>query len=317
MKRRLSFLNEEDLPEYSNTINKKKEKVITISQGNYSSLIVSPIDAPGICYLPYLTKEANLTYGVRIIQEENNSKAQQLDFETKIQTTHTKEGEYCYQINKSDIYINNELPNTTIEELANICGGVLYPIVIGFLDYKIKNPIEIKERWNKLKKEILNKFQGEYVAKYVTATEKIIENVNAMNRALGQDIFLSLLKHIAETRAYDKNLKSEVVFNFPIIPFTNPIRYVGVQTVQKYYTEYNTVKVEYKGEIADNRSIMDLKNKKRFNMQVSKEKTIPQGNCNLQYDLDRKTGMLKFCRSTVTINLDGNNISTTIIINEL
>ncbi|MFC5048284.1 hypothetical protein ACFSTE_02565 [Aquimarina hainanensis] len=317
MKQRLSFFNQEDLPEEFNNSVKRKEKVVLISQGHHSSLVWYPTKKQEIFYIPYLTQYSNLTYGVRIIQQQGNLEPQQLDFEITIQGINNQDGIYCYHIDRKQVYINNNIPDTTVEELASMCGEVLYPVLIDFFDYTIKNSKQIKERWDTLKKKIYNSFQGEYVEKYITATEKVIQNEVILNRALKQDMFLALFTHIAETRAYDKNLTAEVLFNFPIIPFTTPIRYVGEQSVQKQYTPYNTIQVTYKGKITDDRGVAELRNKKRFSTQTSTEKIMPKGNCNLQYDLDRKTGMLKFCTAEITIDLDGDLRSNIITINEL
>lgn len=315
MGKRLSFLIEEDLPDSKS--NFAKEKVVTLTQGRFSSLIDYPLkNNPNNNYVLHNVSDLDVVYGVRVLWKEN-SKQQQLDFDMDISILNSDDT-YSYQLNRNQVYLNNSLPDTTIEELANTCGNVLYPTLIDFQDYSITNSSEIKNRWIKLKKDIKGKFQGDYVNNYLNAMDEILNSELSINLALKQDIFLSLWRHIVETRVYDEQLKSKVIFNFPMIPFSNPIRYKGTQYLEKYYTKYNTIKTRLSGTIADNRSVKDLKERKKFPTEKNNsERLIPEGDCNLEYDLDRKTGILKFCTAEINLKLGEEIKSFKVIINQL
>ncbi|WP_299223441.1 hypothetical protein [uncultured Aquimarina sp.] len=308
-------MNQEDLPNSKSS--KNQERLVTVSQGRNSSLNLYPSKEDiNIRYIPYNIKNINLNYGVRIIQEQNDLQNQQLDFEVNVSVIED-EDIYAFKISRSQVYVNNNSPNTTIDEIANLCGGVLFPVLIDFYDYTIKNIPEIKGRWFELKKTLKKRFQGDYITNYIYSMEQTLKNDLAINQALRQDMFLSIWKHTLETRAYDEMLRSKVIFNFPIMPYTNSIRYEGNQDVKKHYTTYNTIKTILKGKIAENRSVNDLKNKKRFSTEATVEGSKPEGDCDVEYDLDRKTGVLKFFKSKTTIKLEKDSRFTTLIINEL
>ncbi len=315
---RLTFLLDEDLPESHPKSTKGREQLVELRQGYIdTSRIVSPSeDTKQVRYFHIKLEGLDLNYGIRHIEERNGTTVQ-FDYETKV-SYKNENGTGCYVITKGKTYINNKLPNTVMEELAADCGAVLYPLEVSVSNFSIINTAAIKARWKRLKKELERKYQGTYISNYLEAMSKRLTNDLALNTALNQDLFLSLFKHAAKVKAYHNDLSAQVVFYAPLVPYTRPVRYKGDQNVESHYTRYNTIKTVFKGEVAEHRSCKALKAGQAYALHTPTTAELPKGDCTLAYDTDRYTGMLKFCKATMHLELEEEEqTKTTLHINEL
>jgi len=160
---------------------------------------------------------------------------------------------HLFEINRKSIYINNEVPDTVMDELAAKTAEVLYPLKIvvdesgKWID--IYNYDEIESRWKGKKEEILDYYEGEVTENYIDHTETAFESAVTLFKSISSDYFLRAFfngVHINYTADYA--LKNEVYF--PLEKDEESLFKVK-QKIDPFLDESFFVKVEQKGEYVD------------------------------------------------------------------
>src|SRR6478752_1823072 len=99
-----------------------------------------------------------------------------------------------YQVDRTPVFINDQEPDTLAEELAAKIGAVIYPLQLETntqgLAIKIQNHGEIMGRWNTLKADLLEYYEGEVFLKYIQLSEQSLLAEEILLEKLGQDWFL-------------------------------------------------------------------------------------------------------------------------------
>lgn len=120
----------------------------------------------------------------------------------------------------SDVYINDKLPDLSMEELAYEAGKVFYPLVVE-VDKKgnligIRNYEQIANRW---KKDILPpiqlRYSGKIVNTYLERMGKVIACQSSMEDVLKKDLFFNFYFSTVY-RNYSPEFKTEDRILFPI-----------------------------------------------------------------------------------------------------
>ena len=102
---------------------------------------------------------------------------------------------HLFEINRSsDIYINGKMPDTMMDGLAAKTAEVLYPLKIVVDEFgkwiDIYNYTEIENRWGKIKRGILDYYEGEVVEKYIEHVECTLESSERLLSSFRSDYFL-------------------------------------------------------------------------------------------------------------------------------
>lgn len=160
---------------------------------------------------------------------------------------------HLFEINRKSIYINNEVPDTVMDELAAKTAEVLYPLKIvvdesgKWID--IYNYDEIESRWKGKKEEILDYYEGEVTENYIDHTETAFESAVTLFKSISSDYFLrAFFNGIHINYTADYALKNEVYF--PLEKDEESLFKVE-QKIDPLLDESFFVKVEQKGEYVD------------------------------------------------------------------
>jgi hypothetical protein len=161
---------------------------------------------------------------------------------------------HLFEINRgSEIYINGKMPDTMMEELAIKTAEVLYPLKIVVDEFgkwiDIHNYNEIESRWERIKNEILDYYEGEVADAYIEKTENSLENSETLLESLRSDYFLRAFFngiHVEYTAEY--SFKEEV--SFPLEKDEEAI-FTVQQKIAPFLDDSDLIKVEQKGEYID------------------------------------------------------------------
>ena len=163
---------------------------------------------------------------------------------------------HLFEISRESIYINNEIPDTIMDELAAKTAAVLYPLKIVVDEFgkwiDLHNYSEIVSRWKDVKTEILDYYEGEVTQIYIDHTENALENIDTLLKSLASDYFLRAFFngiHISYTSDYA--FKNDV--SFPLEKDEESLFKVE-QTIDPFLDDFYLVKVEQKGNYKDGES---------------------------------------------------------------
>ena len=204
--------------------------------------------------LPFLPAGSQKKYDVKYIIEEGDQ-IDTLNFEVNVKwVAIDKNGFHLFEINRSSpIYINNTEPDTIMDELAAKTAQILYPLQV-VVDSSGKwvdvyNYNEIVHRWDKLKSELLEYYEGEVTRTHVNHTDKYIQPKANLQIALNSDYFLRAFFngiHVAYTPEY--TFENNVTF--PLVKEEEAL-FIVQQKVAPYLDESSCIKVEQKGDYVD------------------------------------------------------------------
>lgn len=146
---------------------------------------------------PRLNK-LNHAYWFRYIIEDKKSVT---EVKYKVLVRHIRqetEETDLYLINRiSDVYINDELPNLCMDELAYETGKVFYTMVVE-IDKKaqrvaLRNYEQIKNKWiNTIRPYVVLRYGGEVGNRYLTQMDKVIGDKNRIEEIFKNDLFIQL-----------------------------------------------------------------------------------------------------------------------------
>ncbi|MFD2908242.1 hypothetical protein ACFSX9_05790 [Flavobacterium ardleyense] len=176
----------------------------------------------------------------------------------------TSEGDFIFEINRiSKTFINDEETSTIADELAEKTNAVLYPLEVVVNDEGnwtgISNYKAIKTRWKKVKKKILDEYEGEWVEQYLLLNEETLEEEASLVNSLKKDWFLKSYFNTIYIY-YTNKLHIETHALFPLLTNCDALVYNVEQKINEFLDDYNLIRIEQNGILADERSKTDLEN---------------------------------------------------------
>ena len=234
----------------------------TYNQEKLSLIPQVPFERP--YHLAYKSTQVSNNYGVMYTilsgKEENTIK-----FECNVAFKRVNlEGDYIFEINRiSKTFINNEETSSIADELAEKTSAVLYPLEVIVNDEGnwtgINNYKEITSRWKKVKKRILDEYEGEWIEQYLLLNEETLEEEASLVNSLKKDWFLnSYFNAIYVYYTHKCNFETQV--SFPLLTNCDALVYKVEQKINEFLDEYNLIRIEQNGILADVRSKTDLEN---------------------------------------------------------
>lgn len=194
----------------------------------------------------------NVFYNFSDGESENN-----ISFQTSIKSIENKSNinGHIVEIDRTSItLIDNEEPELVIDDLAIVTTKVIYPLQI-IVNYRgnfvgIRNYEEIINRWEIVKENIHNNFEGQQTEKYISWTEETLQSKETLLTALKKDWFLKV--YFAEIYIkYYSNYKINTTFYFPIISDLEGYEYKIVQEMNKYCDDESQLTISQTGKIYD------------------------------------------------------------------
>jgi hypothetical protein len=206
--------------------------------------------------LPFLPHEISKEYKVEYTTEVGDQ-IDTIEIEVSVKWLASDKNKFhLFEINRQSIYINNEIPDTVMDELAAKTATVLYPLKIvvdesgKWID--IHNYSEIIGRWQDVKAQILDYYEGEIIQIYIEQTESALENIDTLLKSMASDYFLRAFfngLHVVYTDDYA--FENDVFF--PVQKDEESL-FVVEQKIDPFLEESYLVKVEQKGGYKDNES---------------------------------------------------------------
>jgi hypothetical protein len=206
--------------------------------------------------LPFLPQEISNEYKVQYIAEVGD----QIDtIEMKVGVkwlASDKNKFHLFEISRESIYINDEIPDTVMDELAAKTAAVLYPLKIVVNEsgkwIDVHNYTEIVSRWKDVKTEILDYYEGEVIQIYIDHTENALENIDTLLKSLASDYFLRVFFNgIYRGYTVDYAFKNDV--SFPLEKDEESL-FTAEQKIDPFLDDSFLVKVEQKGNYKDSES---------------------------------------------------------------
>lgn len=197
------------------------------------------------------------TYGVVLVFQDEKQTRLQIHYEIDAICLEQVGRYYIFEINKKQVYINEKAPDTTIDELVERCGKVLYPLRIKVnslgLATTIINHEAIQNRWKIEQQKIKQSYKGKEVNLLLKNMDDILQDTNQTTALfLERDWFMTLFF----TSIYQNNKKSTK--QFPLIPYTPTVTYEINQSHKNYSHKEGDIIIEQKGKCIDTRSENDI-----------------------------------------------------------
>lgn len=149
-------------------------------------------------------------------------------------------------INKEEVFFNSHEPDTISELFANHITKALYPIETNVNEKLLGGDFfynfeDISVRWNNEKLKIADKYQSEATTLFLEKATKKLEQKFWLEQNIKNDWFWNLFFHpklisYGDTRSVKKELY------FSIIPYQDPVKFAGLQTIDKIPTDFFLLK---------------------------------------------------------------------------
>ncbi|MFV0346489.1 MAG: hypothetical protein ACK5IQ_09635 [Bacteroidales bacterium] len=217
---------------------------------NELKLVQSGMDGT-IYFKPY---NLDRTYGV-VIKRSEGDKTTQLHYKIHFRFVRmTKNDTFEIEIEKQQVYINNQAPDLIAEQLAEECGSVLYPLRLEIARsakiLSITNVDKIEERWKNRRNKIL-KYYNSYITKRIVAEmDTACKSHQKLLQSIKNNLFFSLYfsnLYIAHGEDFVANYNRDI----PLDQFEAPFDYSITQSLLPYQTKSNKVKLVAGGSYAD------------------------------------------------------------------
>lgn len=210
------------------------------------------------------------------------------------------DGNNVFRIEREPIvYINDKAPDTIMEELAVKTSQVIYPLQLAVSDsgklISVLNFETIGKRWITQKKEIRSYYKGETVEKYLQLNDNTLSSYDFFYKKIKQDWFFQLYFEELYVN-YGSNLTIPKKGAYCVAGNAGPVNYEGEQKIEHVTTDKNLPYfVRINGEIKDERCALDLEQELEFPYyrNVYPDQKDLEGNYNLVYALNRKTGIIE------------------------
>jgi hypothetical protein len=193
------------------------------------------------------------SYGISIkyysYEEEVPSK--RIDYETNVDLN-LEYNKGILTINKKNVFYNQHQPDNISEILADSISKALYPIQThlnekGIGTNEIYNLEEIKDRWENEKSRLSHKYSSKPLTDLFLAVDHKIENKTDLEKSLQYDWFWNLFFH-PKFIDYGETRKTKTALFLSVVPYQFPIRFPGIQTINKIPTDYHSFVIEFNGE---------------------------------------------------------------------
>ncbi|MFG4000854.1 hypothetical protein [Flavobacterium aquidurense] len=241
--------------------------------------------------LPFLPSRLNKKY-LAMYTIENGSEKTTIKEEITVKWLTTDLNGYSLiEINRTALYVNDDESKSISDELAEKTAKIFYPLKVVVNSngkcVDIYNCNEIRERWDRVKKEVLKEFQGEAVEERLKAYEFKLRDNDIISESFMKDWFLRAFFNGLNIE-YLETLTIEKIVEFPISQKIGELQFRVQQTIFPTVDQYNLVNITQKGFLTDNRSKDDFENNLLFPYDSLNEKQCEkvEGTYEAYYFLD-------------------------------
>ncbi|MCW3161092.1 hypothetical protein [Chryseobacterium oryctis] len=206
-----------DIPEHVTIIYvppldaESREKIFNPKSGNFLSFKSKNT----------LDNKQNYKKRYGIIQKifHNDEEELKIHYETEI-----IKNKNTVQISRSQVYLNNKVPDLVIEQLADKIGSIFYPFELGLHENGSINTLvnfkEIQNRWKILKPQLEEYYKGEIANELLASTNKRITQ-KSITEQVHNSLFFTLY-FLPLYKTFDENKSLNLSIEIPI--FKNSTR---------------------------------------------------------------------------------------------
>lgn len=189
-------------------------------------------------------------YGVSVkyFYEEDLKPKKRIDYVATVELN-VPHGIGEISVNKTNLFFNRHEPDLINEIIAAAISRSLYPVKVfynekGIAGEEINNHEEILLRWQAEKNNVLEKYESTDLNDFFEAFEKKLENKQQLSKSMNHDWFWNLFFHPVLINYGDRR-RIENELYLAVIPYRAPLRFTGIQTIEKIPTDYHSFKVEF------------------------------------------------------------------------
>ena len=201
---------------------------------------------PTTSFLQLIPNTVNHNYGFKVAYPNKNLK---IHYEVALKFETYNDNKYpVYSINRSQVYINNQVPDMLVYEIADEMVKSIYPIHFGVNKngtiLTLENHQEIISRCKKAEKKISNYYEADVAQNIITNFNTQYNNSNSLIYQLQNDLFYNLLFFPLHNQ-FNKDLKAETIFKLLIEQ--KEVNLPVFQEIEKHYTDSHKIKVNLLG----------------------------------------------------------------------
>ncbi|WP_284463853.1 hypothetical protein [Chryseobacterium sp.] len=189
-------------------------------------------------------------YGVSVKYFSGNegSPSKRIDY-TVTAHLNIEYGKGALSLNKENIFYNHHEADQISEIISSALSATVYPVEIDLNEKgtgtgEITNYSKIVERWNVQKSKLSEKYSSDDLTEFFTNFEKKLQNKTFIEQSLRYDWYWNLFFHpkfihYGDTRSVARDLY------LAVIPYQEPLKFSGIQTINKFPTDYHSFVIEF------------------------------------------------------------------------
>ncbi|HCM36074.1 hypothetical protein [Chryseobacterium sp.] len=189
-------------------------------------------------------------YGVSVKYFSGNeeSPSKRIDY-TVTAHLNIEYGKGVLSLNKENIFYNHHEADQISEIISSALSATVYPVEIDLNEKgtgtgEITNYDKILERWNIQKSKLSEKYSSDDLTEFFTNFEKKLQNKTFIEQSLRYDWYWNLFFHpkfihYGDTRSVTRDLY------LAVIPYQEPLKFSGRQTINKFPTDYHSFVIEF------------------------------------------------------------------------
>lgn len=192
-------------------------------------------------------------YGVSVKYYSGNEEmpSKRIDY-TVAANLNVEYGKGSLSINKEDIFYNQHEPDKISEILSSALSATIYPVEVDLNEKgtgtgEIINHDKMLERWKIQKSKIADKYSSKELEVFFERFENKLQNKTVIEKSLHNDWFWNLFFH-PKFIHYGDTRKVERDLYLSVIPYRGPLKFSGVQTIDKFPTDYHSFVIEFESE---------------------------------------------------------------------
>ncbi|RFM30008.1 hypothetical protein [Deminuibacter soli] len=251
------------------------------------------------------------TYGV-IIRISNNGNEQQVHYETQLNLLkRLPDSSLLYQLNRGQVYVNQQAPSTLMDQLADTCGKVLYPLqAVTTLSgdfFAVANTAAIAQRWEATQQHIQQYYNGSIAEDTLQYMQRATQSNAHLYESLRQDWLMAVY-----FACWRRQPGQTTPVYLPVIPYTTPVCFAATTSYIPPGSDTPYFTIEQTGEYADARSAEDLEQERpaAFSRLLYGKHTPVAGTMHYNCRLYDATGIVQSITGETSISLPGSGTKT-------
>ncbi len=224
-------------------------------------------------------------YGVQLKFEDEHQKAQHIHFEMDVVfLEQIDEDTFVVELHKHQIYLDNKAPNLVMDQFAEQCGAVLYPMQLyvnrNLSVLGIANHQEMVNRWLDQKIILQKNYSGKQTDAILQAMDDTITDpLLLITEIKEQDWFFSLFF----TKISIYAVQGDQNIGYPLVPYLTPIHFTTKDYIEYHPKRQEDILITRSGAYTDPRTETDITQGRKHPTDPKGKK--PDGTVALKYHL--------------------------------